>query len=109
MRVCSRRHGDVLHLVLEFGDALDAQSAAEVKRRASKLIDGSADVVIDLSSVEFVDSIGLGVLISLFKAVRTAGREAKFIGVRPGVLRVLQIIRLDEIFDLQPNLEPAAP
>jgi anti-anti-sigma factor len=99
---------DVLHLVLECDGALDAQSAAEVKRQALERIDGSADVVIDLRTVEFVDSVGIGVLVSLYKTARRCGRRTNFIGARPGVLRVLKIIRLDEIFELHSDLESAA-
>jgi len=99
---------NVRHLTLRCGGSLDAYSAAEVKREALRRIDDSSDVVIDLSLVEFVDSVGVGVLVSLFKATRAKGRQAKFIGVRPDVLRVLEIIRLDEIFDVHADLESAS-
>lgn len=98
----------VCHLPLACGGVLDAVSAAEVKRDALRRIDGTCDVVIDLSDVEFIDSVGLGVLVGLFKTIRTQGCRANFIGVRPGVRRVLEIIRLDEIFEVHPDLESAS-
>jgi anti-sigma B factor antagonist len=82
------------------GDALDSHSAPLVRAQARRLIDGSADVVVDLSRVEFVDSMGLSVLVGVFKAARRHGRGASFVGVRGRVRRVMEIIRLDEILEL---------
>jgi anti-sigma B factor antagonist len=105
MRVESQRREGVLRLSLVDGDALDTHSAPQVKLQARRLIDGSADLVIDLSCVEFVDSVGLGVLVGLFKAARALGCRTCFVGIRPGVRRVMEIIRLDEIFDLRFDVE----
>lgn len=109
MRVESKRHDGVLHLLLVGGDALDAHSAPLVKLQARRLIDGSADIVVDLSPVEFVDSVGLSVLVGLFKAARARGCLTNFVGVQPGVRRVMEIIRLDEIFELRPDPETTDP
>jgi len=98
----------MLRLLLVGGDALDTHSGPAVKLQARRLIDGRADVLIDLSRVEFVDSMGLSVLVGLFKAARGHGCRAGFVGVRPAVRRVMEIVRLDEIFDLQPDREAAA-
>lgn len=103
MNVGSSREGAVLVLRFEDGDVLDAASAPEVKARVLAEIDGGADLALDLSAVEHIDSAGLGVLVSAYKAARLAGRNAVIFGVRPGPLRVMRLIRLDEIFDLQPH------
>jgi anti-sigma B factor antagonist len=109
MRVESQRCEGVLRLLLVGGDVLDIHSAPQVKLQARRLIDGSSDVVIDMSHVEFVDSVGLGVLVGLFKTARAHGCRTSFVGVRSGVRRVMEIIRLDEIFDLRFDAEaPAA-
>jgi anti-sigma B factor antagonist len=79
-----------------------------VKRKALPLIDGLSDVVIDLSRVDFVDSVGIGVLVSLIKAARSRGCNANLIGVSSNVRRVLEIIRLDEIFEVHPDMESAS-
>jgi anti-sigma B factor antagonist len=101
-------HGGVLHLVLEVNGSLDTKSAPRVKREALARIDKGADVVFDLSRVEFVDSVGLGALVSLFKVVRDAGHRANFTGVRPAVARVLGLIHLDTIFEVHPDLKSAS-
>ena len=109
MKVESQLRDGVLLLALVGGDALDTHSAPLVKLQARRLIDGSADVVVDLSCVEFVDSVGLGVLVGLFKTARANGCRTSFVGVRAGVRRVMEIIRLDEIFELRFDVEAGGP
>jgi len=107
MKVESHWQDGTLRLRLAGGDALDTHTAPSVRLQARRLIDGRANVLIDLSGVEFVDSVGLSVLVGLFKAARGHGCRAGFVGVRPAVRRIMEIIRLDEIFELQPGLEAA--
>ena len=109
MKVESQLRDGVLRLTLVGGDALDTHSAPLVKLQAQRLIDGGGDVIVDLSCVEFVDSVGLGVLVGLFKVARSHGCRTSFLGVRAGVRRVMEIIRLDEIFDLCFDAEGAGP
>ena len=84
----ARREGDTIHLAgdldLWTGDAL------------SKLLDESAeaDVVVDLSEVLFLDSIGVRGLIS----ARSAGRVVGYVNPTPNVRRVLEVMGLaDEL------------
>lgn len=108
MNVRCESLGEVRLLRFEGGEALDAGSAPEAKGEALAAIRGGThDVAIDLSGVEYVDSAGLGVLVSLYKATRAANRRATIFGVRPNVLRVMRLIRLDEIFDLRDDREAA--
>ncbi len=108
MIVRSDRSLGVLHLRFHGTDALDTLVAAKVKAEALSLIGGEADVVVDLSGISFVDSTGVGVLVSLFKAVRKNGRDARFTGLAPGVRSVLETIKLDRIFEVYPDAASAA-
>jgi anti-sigma B factor antagonist len=98
----------VLHLRLHGTDALDTLVASRVKAEALSLIGRDSDVVVDLSGISFVDSTGIGVLVSLFKAARKNGRDARFAGIAPGVKTVLEIIKLDRIFEVYPDAAAAA-
>ena len=108
MMVRSDRALGVLHLSIHGTDALDTLVAGTVKAEALALIGRDADVVVDLSGISFLDSTGVGVLVSLFKAARKHGRDARFAGVAPGVRSVLEIIKLDRIFEVYPDAASAA-
>ena len=107
MKVRGERQDGVLLLHLEGDDCLDCSTAAAVRSQVLEQIDGDSDVVVDLSRVQFVDSAGLGVLISVFKATRKNGCKARFAGVHPEVQHVMAIIHLNRILDLSPNVATA--
>ncbi len=69
--------------------------------------DGQIDIVLDLSGVDFVDSVGLGVVVSALKRVR--GRQGRLVvaGARPRVRGLFELTRLDEIIELHPDVEAA--
>jgi anti-anti-sigma factor len=70
-----------------------------------------ADVVLDLSGVTFMDSMGLRVLVELRQAVVDAGHAFALAAPSRPVDRVLALAGLDKLFDLaEPlmELEPQA-
>ena len=107
MKVHQSRQDGVLQIRLEDGDALDAHSAPRVKQEALSQLDETTDVILDLSNVEFVDSAGVGVLVSLFRSTRELGRRMVIASARPGVMMVMEIIKLDRIFELHPDVASA--
>jgi anti-sigma B factor antagonist len=99
--------GRFARLELSGCDAIDSVNAAAVKAEALARLGEATDVVVDLSSVEFIDSAGVGVLVALFKNARLRGGRARFCGLTPGVRGVLEIIRLDQIFEIFEDVEAA--
>jgi anti-sigma B factor antagonist len=107
MNVAGSKREGVLHLRIHGGDSLDCANAAQVRASALKHVDGTQDVVVDLSGIDFVDSAGVGVLVSVFKAALAEARTVKFVTTRPGVVSVLELIKLDQIFDIYPDFQSA--
>jgi anti-sigma B factor antagonist len=58
-------------------------------------------VVLDLSSVEFMDSSGVGALLGVQKRLTNQGEPVTLRGVRPTVLCVLELLRLQRVFKLE--------
>ena len=107
MNVAAVTKQGVLHLRLHGSDSLDCANAAQVRAAALAKVNGTQDVVVDLSAVDFVDSAGVGVLVSVFKAARAGERTVKFVASSPGVISVLELIKLDQIFDVHPDFASA--
>lgn len=107
MIVRSTRSSGALILHLERSETLDCHCAEAVKQAVLSHLDGRSDLVIDLGRVEFMDSAGVAVLVSVVKAARLNGSQVVFAAALPGVLNVLELIRLDQIFHLQPDVASA--
>ena len=107
MRVDIVREGPVVRLSMSGCDAIDSANAAEVKAESLRLLGEAPDVVVDLKSVDFLDSAGVGVLVGLFKNARLRGGRARFCNLTPGVRSVLELIQLDRIFEIYDDVETA--
>jgi anti-sigma B factor antagonist len=58
------------------------------------------DIEIDLSNVDYIDSSGVGVLISLLKLQKKKGKNLKIDKVSPKVLNVLKLSSLADVFNI---------
>lgn len=55
-------------------------------------------VILDLSDVPYVDSAGLGVLVSAFVSRQKSGRRMVLSGINPRVQRLFEITRMHDLF-----------
>ncbi|WP_406343799.1 STAS domain-containing protein [Streptomyces sp. NBC_00648] len=67
----------------------------------------NADVVVDLGPVEFLDCCGLGLLCRARRRVEERGGRLTLAGPRPGIRRLLRIVRLDRVFAVTGTLDEA--
>ena len=57
-------------------------------------------LVLDLSEMSFIDSVGLGVLIGVLKRARESGRELELRNLQPAARKVFEITGLHEVFTI---------
>jgi anti-anti-sigma factor len=83
---------------------VDLASAPKLAAGLSELIGrGHSLVALDLGSVEFMDSTGLGVLVGSIQRLRERGGDLVLRSASPAVVRILEISGLDRL------LPPAGP
>lgn len=77
---------------------LDAAVVPEFKQHlATRIQEGHFLIAIDLGGVDFVDSSGLGGILSVLKSVGEGGNVAVF-GANPQVATLFRLTRMDRIF-----------
>jgi anti-sigma B factor antagonist len=85
---------------------LDLASAPEVRTAVVRaLADGGAHLVLDLSGVDFVDSLGLGVVVSALKRVRGRGGELAVVVSEERVRRPFTLTGLDSLVPLYDSVD----
>ena len=93
LRVSTSRIGSDSYAIAVTGE-LDLHSAPQVQTRLAEVIEGGArSVVVDMMGVSFLDSAGLGVLLSASKSLRSSGGELVVAADDRRILRVLEIHR----------------
>ena len=88
--------------VLEIVGEIDMASAPDLHRACMALVDsGAKRVILDTSGVTFIDSTGLGVLVSLQKRLRSEGGEALIRNPSSGLRRLIQVTNLDRVVPIE--------
>lgn len=88
---------------------LDMQSAGELRQELSRLAERGRDrLVLDLDGVRFMDSSGLGAIISGLKAARQAGGDLRIARANEQVRLVLQLTSLDQVLPPYASVEEAS-
>jgi anti-sigma B factor antagonist len=62
--------------------------------------DGAKKFIFNLARVEFIDSYGIGELARCYSVVRRMGGEIKLAGANQKVLDVLEISRMNKLFEI---------
>ncbi len=73
-------------------------------------VEGVTDICLDLSQLRFIDSRGLGALVSITKQVRDAGGRLSVAAPTPSIARVFSISGVDQVIEVVelPPYEPPA-
>lgn len=100
---------NILIINLE-GDRLDAKDASKCKQDVLNLINKIEryQVVFNLNKLNFIDSSGLGVLLSILRFLNTHGGELKLSSITKPVLTSLELVSLHKIFEIFNNPDEAA-
>jgi anti-sigma B factor antagonist len=93
------------------GARIDLQVAGEFRTALLQLIElGHHRLVVDMGDVHFVDSSGLGALVSALKTLKLlkgGDGDIRLANVQPPVVALLEIIRLHRVFCSYPSVEQA--
>ncbi len=90
------------------GNIVGGPDAMSLNDEVRKLVDGGKKkFVIDMGSVEHINSSGLGILIASLNVVRQAGGDLKVANVSSRVLDLLKITKLNQIFKLYNSVDEA--
>ena len=88
---------------------LDETNIADIGNQLFGLVDedGRKKIVLDFTVVEYLSSAALGKLITMDKKVKAVSGSLKLSNIRPEILEVFTITRLDKIFSIVPTTEDA--
>lgn len=88
-------------LVIELReDNLDASNVREFRDSMQSLMHDHTRVVLDLSGVRFVDSSGLGALISCLRHVNGRNGDMRLCGLSHTVRALFELMRMHRVFHI---------
>ena len=106
MNVLRRDHDELVIFDLD-GD-FDSYSASKVKEELrDAIVKGEPSVLINLENVPYIDSAGLGTLVSALKTARERGGNVWLAGLTPQVKMVVELTRLHFVFEIFDSVDKA--
>lgn len=93
------KEGDVT--VVDVEGQLIVGNRQELKQKVLEELEGGAKTfVIDFANTGYIDSSGLGVLVSLSKKIREQGGELRLSGLNDDLRTLFELTKLDTLFKI---------
>lgn len=89
-------------------DELDASNSGELKRDMAPVLEANTRVVLDLGRLRFVDSSGLGAILSCLRQLTAKGGDLKLCNLAKQVRAAFELVRMHRLFDILGSREEAA-
>lgn len=106
MQLQQKKMTDIL-IVRPLEKRIDASTATEFKEKINEWIEsGNRRIVLNLSEVDFIDSSGLGAIISGLKKIGNDGRLVICV-VKETVMSLFRLTRMNRVFDIYPSEDEA--
>ena len=100
------KHGDVV--VVEVDGQLIVGNRQELKQRVLDETEaGARKVLIDFAKAGYIDSSGLGVLVSLAKRLRELGGDLRLANLNDDLQTLFELTKLDSLFQIADTRERA--
>jgi anti-sigma B factor antagonist len=107
MNLKTEQNGAVTMIMVR-EERLDAHNSDELKIEMNRLFEsGTKDLIVDLKEVRFIDSSGLGVLVSGFKNASTRQGSIKLCGLQSQIKSMFELTRLHRVFDIYQTVDEA--
>ena len=95
-------------LLFELSGHLDADACDYLfSILEDRVHDGHARLVIDCEGLEFISSVGLGMLIRIHSRLKKRGGDVRLSGVHGPVADALRLVALDKVLKIYPSAEAA--
>ena len=107
MQVTTKDDGHVTIVTVD-GDLTIGESESLFKRTVIRLLEeGKVNLLVDLRRVNFLDSSGLGALVRAMTNAQKEGGQTKLLGAGPQVKKLLEMTKLDSVFENFTDMETA--
>lgn len=100
-------HAAATFQILQLPERLDRATVEATAIPAEQILGDSRHCLVNMSSVRFIDSTGIGLLIRLQKQLRPLGRQMLLLGPGNSIRHVLKLMGLEDYFVVVPDVAGA--
>jgi anti-sigma B factor antagonist len=90
------------NFIMDIPKDFTVDEVAAFRTKTNKLIEeGNKNFTFNFSQCNFIDSTGLGALVSIYKKCTEKGGSVKLKSLKPEVEKLFKLTRLDKVFEIQ--------
>ena len=101
------RHVDGVTVLDLSGKITLGENSGKLRSAVQDALSSSKKILLNLADVNYIDSAGLGELVSAFTTVKNTGGELKLLNLTKKVRDLLVITKLLTVFDVKENEQDA--
>ncbi len=95
-------------LIVEFSGNLILSELEKIRSKVRESIENSnTNVIFDMSGVDFIDSAGIGFVVSVYKTLKSNNRKFALCGLKKKPREVFSLTRLDKIIKIYEDIDTA--
>ena len=106
MNLCTITIENILVVDIEY-DYLDANNINQFRDEIKTILDKPNTTVFDLSSLQFIDSSGLGAFLSCMRKIKGKGGSLALCALQPTVRSIFEQVRMNKVIDAYTTREKA--
>lgn len=96
------------HVIFIEDERIDAHNSGELKDAILHIIEqGDTEIIVQLEKVRFIDSSGLGALLSGYKNAAARSGKLALANLQQQVLSMFELTRLNRVFEIYADLDEA--
>jgi len=90
------------HLIIKLSGEMDAQGCSKIRSELEEISNQSQPhIIVDVNSVSFIDSSGIGAIVFLFKRLKEQNRSMEIVGVQGQPKELMKLLRMDSAITMQ--------
>jgi anti-sigma B factor antagonist len=106
VEIKSQKEGNAVTVFLS-GAALDASNVQRFRVETTSLFESEKNFVLILKDLKFVDSSGIGALLSCLRKAHASGGDVKLAELPQNVRQLFELVRMDRLFEIFETREEA--
>lgn len=89
------------HKIIILNGDIDYFCVSELKNAVFKLInDRTPSIILDLNNVEYMDSSGIGLIVTAYKVMNQYGGRMGLVNVQDDVMKLLRLTTIDTLMKI---------
>lgn len=97
--------GNVMVVSFNLDSKINVTVSQKIKVEVTKLITPHSKLVMNLEGINYIDSTGFGMLLSILRTCKNNQSLLKICNISPEVMELVKLLQLQTVFDIRNSVD----